>query len=147
MVTDFNTVRWLRYEASGFGWDDVTKTATATPEVWEVAIAVCVESLIYDMSFNSTQSHKNVAKFRGRGFPLYDDIADLLQGRQATGKGTVRVPQSEAAQGPTSQPNGVQTETETEKELAPPPPQTVEDGEAREVDFTFTYVSPCFRMV
>ena len=73
--------------------------------------------------------HKHVAKWRGKGFPLYDDIAELVEGRQATGKDTYRVP---AVPVPDQDPNTPSTLAKTsEQEVLP-----LDDE-----PFQFTYVS------
>jgi Myb/SANT-like DNA-binding domain len=35
MKKDFVQIRWLRFDASGFGWDDEKKLVTAEDSVWE----------------------------------------------------------------------------------------------------------------
>jgi hypothetical protein len=35
MKKDFGQIKWLRLEASGFGWDDEKKLVTAEDSVWE----------------------------------------------------------------------------------------------------------------
>ncbi|KAF8233942.1 hypothetical protein L208DRAFT_1034678, partial [Tricholoma matsutake] len=54
---------------SGFGWDDTTKTVTAPNE-------------ILDKLF---QKHPKLGKWRSKGFPLFDDMADLVDGTYAMG--------------------------------------------------------------
>lgn len=41
LVQDYNTVHFLRYKISVFGWDPETKTVTAMLQVWESTIEVC----------------------------------------------------------------------------------------------------------
>jgi hypothetical protein len=35
MKKDFGQIKWLRFEASGFGWDDEKSLVTAEDSVWE----------------------------------------------------------------------------------------------------------------
>ncbi|KAI9432592.1 hypothetical protein H4582DRAFT_2083302 [Lactarius indigo] len=77
---EFKTVKELR-GLSGFGWDDVKKTVTATDNVWE--------------AYLTPESHKKARPFRNKKrFPLYDDIAELIDGTQATGANVVRFGQT-----------------------------------------------------
>ncbi|TFK86406.1 hypothetical protein K466DRAFT_600361 [Polyporus arcularius HHB13444] len=75
LVQDYNLVHWLMTKVSGLGWDEEMKCVTAPPQVWEYAI----------------KERREVEKFRGKPFPLYHEIGDLVAGRQATGQGTYRV--------------------------------------------------------
>jgi Myb/SANT-like DNA-binding domain len=55
--------------ASGFGWDPLTKTVTAPDEVWQKYI----------------RAHPKAAQFRDVPFPLYDDLYTLCASVIATG--------------------------------------------------------------
>ncbi|OCB87770.1 hypothetical protein A7U60_g5093 [Sanghuangporus baumii] len=65
---EYRDVKKLR-DASGFGWDDTLHLVTATADVWERYLAV----------------HKDSRKWKERRFPLYDDIAYLVEGIIADG--------------------------------------------------------------
>ncbi|KAF8344682.1 hypothetical protein F5887DRAFT_824285, partial [Amanita rubescens] len=62
-----NTIR----NASGFGWDDATKTCIATDAVWSAYLA----------------THKKATRWRSTPFPLYDEVMYLVHGIVATGAG------------------------------------------------------------
>ncbi|KAG6834959.1 hypothetical protein H0H93_006081 [Arthromyces matolae] len=70
---DYKEVKAIR-ELSGFGWDDDNHLATAADDVWESYI----------------QAHPKQKKWRKTSFPLYKEMADLVEGTYATGKGVVR---------------------------------------------------------
>ncbi|KAG5652135.1 hypothetical protein H0H81_006172 [Sphagnurus paluster] len=67
---NFGEVQAIR-NASGFGWDEGTKTCTASPDVWEKYIA----------------AHPSANRWRTTTFPLFDDIHFLVNGIVATGAG------------------------------------------------------------
>ena len=79
--------------ASGFGWDEGTKTCTASLDVWEKYIAVhsisYIEIIIYHHRTDPylLKAHPNAARWRMTSFPLYDDIHFLVNGIVATGAG------------------------------------------------------------
>ncbi|KAH9014105.1 hypothetical protein EDB85DRAFT_1899347 [Lactarius pseudohatsudake] len=91
---EFETVKELR-GLSGFGWDDAKKAVTATDDVWEAYLA--------------PESHKRARPFRNKKqFPLYDNIAELVDGTQATGANAIQfgqTPGSSRAQAPTPPPS------------------------------------------
>jgi len=70
LKANFLVVKEIR-GASGFGWDEGTKTCVATDEVWDVYI----------------QCHKKAAHWRNTPFPLYDEMSYLVDGVVATGAG------------------------------------------------------------
>ncbi|KAH9059520.1 Myb/SANT-like DNA-binding domain-containing protein [Lactarius vividus] len=77
---EFETVKELR-GLSGFGWDDAKKTVTATDDVWEAYLV--------------PESHKKARPFHNKKrFPLYDNIAELVDGTRATGANAVRFGQT-----------------------------------------------------
>ncbi|KIL54101.1 hypothetical protein M378DRAFT_63866, partial [Amanita muscaria Koide BX008] len=61
---DYASVKRLK-EMSGFGWDDTAKTVTAPNEVWDKLL--------------------ELGKWKSKGFPLFDNMADLVDGTYATG--------------------------------------------------------------
>ncbi|KAJ3019301.1 hypothetical protein NUW54_g125 [Trametes sanguinea] len=65
LVSDSGNVRTL-LKLSGFGWDDKRHVVTTTPDVWA----------------NLLQT---------RSFPLCDEIAALVEGRQATGEHALHI--------------------------------------------------------
>jgi Myb/SANT-like DNA-binding domain len=53
MKKDFSQVKWLRFEASGFGWDDEKKLVTAEDSVWEelaevyhIYCLICISTIL-----------------------------------------------------------------------------------------------------
>ncbi|KAF8260594.1 hypothetical protein EI94DRAFT_1747973, partial [Lactarius quietus] len=57
---------------SGFRWDDIEQKVTALDDVWEDYLKV--------------KEHHDHQKFQHKKFPLFDEIADLVDGTWATGK-------------------------------------------------------------
>ncbi|KAG6907216.1 hypothetical protein DXG01_009872 [Tephrocybe rancida] len=70
---DYREVKQLR-DMSGFGWDDNNKLVTAEGDVWDWLI----------------QAHPTLKKWRKNHFPLFDDIASLVEGTYATGAAVFR---------------------------------------------------------
>ncbi|KAJ7466259.1 hypothetical protein B0H11DRAFT_2284693 [Mycena galericulata] len=70
LKSTYVTVKTL-HRQSGFGWDDGLKTVTASDDVWEAYLA----------------KHPNAKRWRKTPFPLYDDLAYLVDGIVATGAG------------------------------------------------------------
>ncbi|KIN93897.1 hypothetical protein M404DRAFT_77160, partial [Pisolithus tinctorius Marx 270] len=62
--------------ASGFGWDETKKMATAEESVW-------VKYL---------EAHPKAKPWCYNPFPLYDDILSLIEGHHATGEGALHIP-------------------------------------------------------
>lgn len=62
--------------ASGFGWDEMTKMATAEESVWAKYL----------------EAHPKAKPWHYNPFPLYDDILSLIEGRHATGEGALHIP-------------------------------------------------------
>ena len=56
-------------DQSGFGWNPVTQTVVAEPDVWNAYVAV----------------HKDAKEFRTQSFPFYDKLHMICDGRLATG--------------------------------------------------------------
>ncbi|KAI9452920.1 Myb/SANT-like DNA-binding domain-containing protein [Lactarius psammicola] len=75
---EFDIVKKLR-GLSGFGWDDAQQMVTASDEVWEDYLKV--------------KEHHQHQKFQQKKFPLYDEIADLIDGTRATGANAFRAGQ------------------------------------------------------
>ncbi|KAF8226431.1 hypothetical protein L208DRAFT_1407059 [Tricholoma matsutake] len=65
---DYASVKKLK-EMSGFGWDDTKRAVTAPNEVWDKLL----------------EKHPKLGKWRSKGFPLFDDMADLVDGTYTTG--------------------------------------------------------------
>jgi len=79
LKSEYRLVRELR-EQSGFGWDEVKHLATAPHDVWERYLA----------------SHPKAKPFRKKSFPLYDDIATLVDSVVATGASALYMGSEEA---------------------------------------------------
>ncbi|EJD50055.1 hypothetical protein AURDEDRAFT_160597 [Auricularia subglabra TFB-10046 SS5] len=69
---DFKIVKELRAR-SGLGWDSVTCTVTAAPDVWE----------------RTCKANSKFKKWRRKAFPLFDTMADLIGDVVATGEGAL----------------------------------------------------------
>jgi hypothetical protein len=67
---EFKIVKTLR-GLSGFGWDESKQIVTATDKVWEAYLA--------------EKSHKDARPFRKKPFPLYDQIAEIVDSVIARG--------------------------------------------------------------
>ncbi|THU94633.1 hypothetical protein K435DRAFT_565032, partial [Dendrothele bispora CBS 962.96] len=65
---DFRIVKILR-NMSGFGWDPLKQLVTAPDSVW----AACIKA------------NPKYAKWQKKSFPVYDDMAELVDGHVATG--------------------------------------------------------------
>ena len=74
---------------SGFGWDDTTKTPTATKEVWEpflkVSIVVSFPVGFVHMRRHILQQNPKAKDLFDQPFPLYDDLSLLVDGSVTTG--------------------------------------------------------------
>jgi len=70
---EYREVKIIR-DKSGFGWNVEKSLATAEDSVWEKLF----------------EAHPQFRKWQTTPFPLYDDMADLVEGTYATGKGVVR---------------------------------------------------------
>ncbi|KAJ6527228.1 hypothetical protein DFH09DRAFT_1328195 [Mycena vulgaris] len=92
LKNSFNSIRAVR-EASGFGWDNGLKMATATESVWDPYLT----------------RDPNAARWRNTPFPLYDEILYLVDGIVATGAGAFH-PSARVAS---------QTQTDTEDSQVP----------------------------
>jgi hypothetical protein len=67
---------------SGWGWNDSNNTPNVSDNVWEAYIQVRL-SVIFNMTITNvssqTLSNKPMARaLRTKGFPLFDDIAELV---------------------------------------------------------------------
>ncbi|TFK78634.1 hypothetical protein K466DRAFT_606798 [Polyporus arcularius HHB13444] len=78
LVKDYNQVHTLITTISGFGWSEERGVVTAEDAVWDELI----------------KSNPRLKKWRTKHFPLFTRIGSLLDGSQAQGKDTVRVPQA-----------------------------------------------------
>ncbi|TFK38274.1 hypothetical protein BDQ12DRAFT_723607 [Crucibulum laeve] len=58
-------------ELSGFGWDNIQNLVTANNNVWDSLLTV----------------HPKLKKWCTISFPLFDEMADLIEGTYATGAG------------------------------------------------------------
>ncbi|KAF8256442.1 Myb/SANT-like DNA-binding domain-containing protein [Lactarius quietus] len=76
---EFDTVKKLR-GLSGFGWDDIEQKVTASDDVWEDYLKV--------------KEHHDHQKFQHKKFPLFDEIADLVDGTRAMGTNAFRAGQT-----------------------------------------------------
>ncbi|KAI0310554.1 hypothetical protein OF83DRAFT_1178421 [Amylostereum chailletii] len=83
--------RWTRFKTqwktgnhlrglSGFGWDDLRKCVTATEDVWN--------ALLFDKDGAKKKKYNEYNWYRTNSFPLYDNIADLIEGNTAVGNHT-----------------------------------------------------------
>ncbi|KAF5367349.1 hypothetical protein D9615_010294 [Tricholomella constricta] len=70
---DYKDVKYIR-NLSGFGWNSADCIVTAEDGVWATLIA----------------AHPSHERWRSAPFPLFDEMADLIEGTYATGKGVVR---------------------------------------------------------
>ncbi|KAJ3754549.1 hypothetical protein EV360DRAFT_86732 [Lentinula raphanica] len=82
----YTEVKALR-EMSGFGWDDVEKRVIATEEVWQNLLNV--------------KKLGKYKKWKTKSFPLYDEMAELVDGVIANGEfafqgGDNAIPQSDS---------------------------------------------------
>ena len=68
MKKDYQIVKELR-DLSGFGWDDEQEMVTASKEVWDTYVA----------------QHKEAKKFRGKPWPFFDIMHEILDGRIPNG--------------------------------------------------------------
>ncbi|KAJ7085378.1 hypothetical protein B0H15DRAFT_950986 [Mycena belliarum] len=70
LKTQYQLVKMLR-EKSGWGWDDEAKHIVVEDSVWEAYLAI----------------NDKIRKWCYRGFPFFDEMADLVDGAVATGAG------------------------------------------------------------
>ena len=76
------------WELSGFRWDVDKHLATAADDVWDKYIEVCCIKLFGPiLTHCHLQAHPKQKKWRKTSFPLFNDMADLIEGTYATGKG------------------------------------------------------------
>lgn len=73
----FTLVKQLRAQ-SGFGWDPVKQVVEADDSVWEAYLV----------------SHPKAKEFRNKSFPLYDKLAQLCDGKVATGARALTIAQA-----------------------------------------------------
>ncbi|KAJ7452560.1 hypothetical protein FB451DRAFT_1145210 [Mycena latifolia] len=99
----FLAVKHLR-ELSGFGWNEGLKLVTASDDVWQAYLA----------------KHPKSKRWRKSAFPLYDDIAYLVDGIVATGAGAFHAGGTSQAQTETEG----QTQTQSDDENTPQLPIT-----------------------
>jgi predicted nucleic acid-binding protein len=85
----YKTMKKLR-EQSGFGWDDLLHVVTADDDVWDQYLMVSQVKqriILKDIVINcSTVLHLQVnpdaKQFRKSGLPLYDNFAEIFDGKQ-----------------------------------------------------------------
>ncbi|KAJ6467017.1 hypothetical protein C8R45DRAFT_1106431 [Mycena sanguinolenta] len=71
---------------SGVGWDPETHTIVVSDEVWETYIkACCISHFLLLLLMAPSQAYLKAAKYRHKSYPLYDEMADLVDGGVATG--------------------------------------------------------------
>ncbi|KAJ7788309.1 hypothetical protein B0H13DRAFT_2395059, partial [Mycena leptocephala] len=70
LKAQYQLVKMLR-DKSGWGWNDQDKHIVIEDAVWEAYVAI----------------NPKVAGWRFKGFPLYDEMAQLIDGAVATGEG------------------------------------------------------------
>jgi hypothetical protein len=76
------------WELSGFGWDADKHVVTAADNVWDAYIEVCCVKKNYPvLTHCHLQAHPKQKKWQKTSFPLFDNIADLIEGTYVTGKG------------------------------------------------------------
>ena len=99
---EYDVVKELR-GLSGFGWDATLSTVQADPEVWTAYIKVRSDGTWIHRSITricsqnlSASKAKTVKTFRGKPFPLFDAIGDLIDGTRATGRGVFQAGQASA---------------------------------------------------
>lgn len=81
-------MRAAQRDASGFGWNDLTKTITATEEVWRDYTKVHHLLSIFDSlsrADTKIQAHKDAIPFKKRSFVLYDEMAEIVDDIIAVG--------------------------------------------------------------
>ena len=95
---EFDIVKKLR-GLSGFGWDDADQKVIASDDVWEDYLKVKVSTMFteltqyaYNAAYNP-QEHQQHQKFQHKKFPLFDEIANLVDGTRATGANVFRAGQ------------------------------------------------------
>ncbi|KAJ6490529.1 hypothetical protein DFH09DRAFT_1105072 [Mycena vulgaris] len=66
----YQLVKMLR-DKSGWGWDDEEKHIVVENSIWDVYLAI----------------NPKIKPWRHKGFPLFDEMADLIDGAVATGEG------------------------------------------------------------
>ncbi|KAI9456700.1 hypothetical protein BJY52DRAFT_1275555 [Lactarius psammicola] len=104
---EFNIVKELR-ATSGFRWNNQEQSVTASRDVWDAYV----------------KTHPSANKFRKKPFPLYDTIADLVDGTKGTGKNAFRAGQTPAFKRDCSPHLGPQKyNSSDDDELATPTPR------------------------
>ncbi len=94
-MKDYNQVHTLITTISGFGWSEERGVVTAEDAVWDELIKVSNCPVVYSqVGQPDAQSNPRLKKWRTKHFPLFTRIGSLLDGSQAQGKDTVRVPQA-----------------------------------------------------
>jgi Myb/SANT-like DNA-binding domain len=86
---EHDTVKEL-HGVSGFGWDPVKMHVTASHEVWQEYCKVSTTAYML-LHLHRPQKHPKAAPFRKKGFPLFVEIGDLIDGSRATGEFAFRV--------------------------------------------------------
>lgn len=76
----YTLVKQLR-QLSGFGWDPVNHLVEADDSVWDPYLV----------------SHPKAKEFRNKSFPLYDKLAQLCDGKVATGANALTIAQAAAS--------------------------------------------------
>ena len=84
---EYGIVKHLR-SMSGWSWDIKTNLPKVEHDVWEAYIAVSTR--LYSVPAQASnvqflQDHPNAKPFRTKEFPLFEDIAELIDGTHATG--------------------------------------------------------------
>ncbi|KAI0683214.1 hypothetical protein BC835DRAFT_1472566 [Cytidiella melzeri] len=85
-------------QLSGFGWKEEACQLTATADVWDAYLQVCVELDVYSTTAHVSQAHPKHVWYRTHSFPLFDDLAFLCEDTYATGNHAIAVggpPQSQ----------------------------------------------------
>lgn len=85
---------------SGFGWDPLAKKVlNPNEDDWARLIKVCAHFSLFvsyfDGNTSDSQSDKSLACWQHEGFPLYDEMAYLVDGTYATGDGAFRAGEPE----------------------------------------------------
>ncbi|KAJ7506501.1 hypothetical protein B0H11DRAFT_2272238 [Mycena galericulata] len=104
LKSTYVTVKTL-HRQSGFGWDDGLKTVTASDDVWEAYLA----------------KHRNAKRWRKTPFPLYDDLAYLVDGIVATGAGAFHAGASRQTQTQSTQSETQSQTQEMSRDTSPAP--------------------------
>ncbi|PIL29418.1 hypothetical protein GSI_09470 [Ganoderma sinense ZZ0214-1] len=117
---EFVLVQKMRGQ-SGFGWDETTKTVTATKEVWDPFL----------------KQYPKAKDLLGEPFPLYDELLTLVDGAVATGNFIFRSGkggQSGAQAAPAEAPAG--TPSRSQEGAPSTPPSVAREGAPEVLDLT-----------